>query len=130
MCTDWEQTERLKQRVEASFFAACAIILALSCAMFLVLTIARGSIFSEIDAGAFVIPFLGYTFAMLTACLALGFLPLYTHARAAYYAKAGLTIGPYPPSVRSWLYPAAAFVTLTILLFLTATFTVAYLIIL
>jgi uncharacterized membrane protein YhaH (DUF805 family) len=112
---------RLKERVELFYFSLFTVLLAVSALMLFFLAYTQRSIFSAIDPAMFVVPFLCYTFCLLCSCLAMTLMPL--HMRTSGN-KAGLS-----PS-RLWLYLAASFGSLSVILFLVATSSVLLLILL
>ena len=108
-----------ENEVESLFLLLFGAILLVSALMLLFLAYAERQLFSAVDPALFVTPFLVYALAMPCACLAMTLLPIYLNRR-----------GAGSPTARLWLYPAAAFGTLCLLLFLFASCAVAYLIIL
>lgn len=108
-----------KTNAQHHFFLLFTAILGVSALMLMFLSYTEKQLFAEADPALFVMPFLCYTLAMPCACLAMALLPVYM----------GIN-GAGPKSARLWLYLAAAFGTLAVLLFLAASLSVTYLIVL
>ncbi|MGE5307812.1 MAG: hypothetical protein ACM3OC_01850 [Deltaproteobacteria bacterium] len=107
-----QETGRESGRVEVFFFSLFVAVLAVSPLVLMFLAYTQKELFSAFDPAVFVLPFLGCTLAMPSAALAALCLPLYAHSR-----------------MRFWLYLGAAFGSISLILFLTASFAIAYLII-
>jgi hypothetical protein len=129
----WEQALRLRGSAEAIFPVLCTTVSVLSGLMLFFLIFARKEIFGAVDPALFVTPFISFTLTMPCAVLSLVFAAFYAHARSAQLISWIESNQPEQQEysrTRFWLYPAVAFGTIAVILFLAGAASITYLILL